>query len=165
MLSKSFCEDITEGKFSFPIIHAVRTRPEDTRLLHILRMRTEELHVKRCAVDWVTKCGSLAYTRGVLRELLREVGEHLQLLGGHERLWRILSALDLQLDETDSTNDRTSDELNAMFASAALSAPVVEERRHQSEGGPAEKGDSRNLMLGFGSGVGPGPGLGRVDTI
>jgi geranylgeranyl diphosphate synthase type 3 len=33
MQTKSVYEDITEGKFSFPIIHAVRTRPDDSRLL------------------------------------------------------------------------------------------------------------------------------------
>ena len=31
MKSKSFCEDLTEGKFSFPIIHCIRSNPDDTR--------------------------------------------------------------------------------------------------------------------------------------
>eukprot|EP01091_Cochliopodium_minus_P010353 TRINITY_DN2716_c0_g1_i3.p1 TRINITY_DN2716_c0_g1~~TRINITY_DN2716_c0_g1_i3.p1 ORF type:complete len:246 (-),score=64.98 TRINITY_DN2716_c0_g1_i3:366-1103(-) len=31
--NKSFCEDITEGKFSFPIIHGIRTNPTDNRLI------------------------------------------------------------------------------------------------------------------------------------
>ena len=41
MLNKSFCEDITEGKFSFPIIHCIHTLPHDHRLLNILKQRTE----------------------------------------------------------------------------------------------------------------------------
>ena len=31
--NKGLCEDITEGKFSFPIIHAVLSRPEDRQLI------------------------------------------------------------------------------------------------------------------------------------
>ena len=33
MAHKGFCEDITEGKFSFPIIHAVRSQPANHQLL------------------------------------------------------------------------------------------------------------------------------------
>jgi geranylgeranyl diphosphate synthase type 3 len=66
MQTKSFCEDITEGKFSFPIIHAVQSRPDDKRLLNILRQRTEELDVKRYAVQWMNQLGSVVYTREVI---------------------------------------------------------------------------------------------------
>lgn len=31
--SKSFCEDLTEGKFSFPIIHAVNNQQHDRQVL------------------------------------------------------------------------------------------------------------------------------------
>lgn len=31
--SKSFCEDLTEGKFSFPIIHAVNNQTNDRQVL------------------------------------------------------------------------------------------------------------------------------------
>ena len=34
--NKSYCEDLTEGKFSFPIIHAIRADFSDTSLLSIL---------------------------------------------------------------------------------------------------------------------------------
>ena len=60
MKSKSFCEDLTEGKFSFPIIHAVRARPDDTRLLNILKQRTEDVHIKRHAVDFMRSAGSFS---------------------------------------------------------------------------------------------------------
>ena len=33
--NKGLCEDITEGKFSFPIIHAILSRPEDRQLISI----------------------------------------------------------------------------------------------------------------------------------
>lgn len=31
--NKSFCEDLTEGKFSFPIIHAIQTQTNDKQVL------------------------------------------------------------------------------------------------------------------------------------
>jgi len=34
--NKSFCEDLTEGKFSFPIIHAIHSRPDDRQVIRIL---------------------------------------------------------------------------------------------------------------------------------
>ena len=49
MKSKSFCEDLTEGKFSFPMIHCIRKDPSDTRLVSILKQRTEDVDVKRYA--------------------------------------------------------------------------------------------------------------------
>lgn len=30
--NKSFCEDLTEGKFSFPIIHAIHSQPDDKQV-------------------------------------------------------------------------------------------------------------------------------------
>ncbi|CAN0365362.1 unnamed protein product [Discosporangium mesarthrocarpum] len=53
MKGKSFCEDLTEGKFSFPIIHCVRAKPDDHRLLHILKQRTDDFDVKKHAVMWM----------------------------------------------------------------------------------------------------------------
>lgn len=34
--NKSYCEDLTEGKFSFPIIHAIKSRPDDNQVIRIL---------------------------------------------------------------------------------------------------------------------------------
>lgn len=53
MKNKSFAEDLTEGKFSFPIIHCIRTRPNDTKLLNILKQRTEDMNLKKFAVKWM----------------------------------------------------------------------------------------------------------------
>ena len=98
MQTKAFCEDITEGKFSFPIIHAVTSRPEDKRLLAILRQRTEDLEIKKHALDWMSQCGSLDYTRAALRSIKGQLGEELARLGGHDRLSALIDQLDAQLD-------------------------------------------------------------------
>lgn len=33
MENKDYCEDLTEGKFSYPIIHAILANPNDHRLI------------------------------------------------------------------------------------------------------------------------------------
>ena len=42
-----------EGKFSFPIIHCVRAEPNDHRLLNILKQRTDDVDVKKHALQWM----------------------------------------------------------------------------------------------------------------
>jgi len=32
MIHKSYCEDLSEGKFSFPVIHAIRSQPGDSQM-------------------------------------------------------------------------------------------------------------------------------------
>ncbi|GAB7365561.1 hypothetical protein MBLNU230_g6633t1 [Neophaeotheca triangularis] len=64
-------EDLTEGKFSFPIIHSIRSDPSNLVLINILKQRTEDEAVKRLAVEYVEGTGSFGYTRRVLRGLGR----------------------------------------------------------------------------------------------
>ncbi|XP_011705772.1 PREDICTED: geranylgeranyl pyrophosphate synthase-like [Wasmannia auropunctata] len=33
---KSYCDDLTEGKFSLPIIHAINSNPDDRQIISIL---------------------------------------------------------------------------------------------------------------------------------
>ncbi|XP_049512271.1 terpene synthase-like isoform X5 [Dermacentor silvarum] len=67
--NKSFAEDLTEGKFSFPIIHAIQKHPEDPRMMNIVKKRTKDLEIKKYAVDVLEKLGSFAYTKEVLKKL------------------------------------------------------------------------------------------------
>ncbi|SPQ22216.1 b7d75c82-6458-44fc-bd6f-eafe5aab8ad8 [Thermothielavioides terrestris] len=68
--NKGMCEDLTEGKFSFPVIHSIRSRPGDLQLLNILRQKTENEEVKRYAVAYMESTGSFEYTRRVLAVLI-----------------------------------------------------------------------------------------------
>merc|ERR1740121_2230155 len=63
MQHKSFCEDITEGKFSFPVIHCIHQEPADRRLQNILRQRTDDVELKLHAVQRLRETGSLRHTR------------------------------------------------------------------------------------------------------
>ena len=98
MKSKSFCEDLTEGKFSFPIIHSVRHDPEDTKLLNILKQRTEDVDVKRYAQSLMRETGSLVYTREKCSQLKELIINQAQELGGNPMLLAVLEMLDKQLD-------------------------------------------------------------------
>ncbi|KAL3422542.1 geranylgeranyl diphosphate synthase [Phlyctema vagabunda] len=68
--NKGLCEDLTEGKFSFPIIHSIRARPENLQLLNILKQKTTDDEVKRYAVSYMETTGSFDYCRKVLSTLM-----------------------------------------------------------------------------------------------
>ncbi|XP_012266399.2 geranylgeranyl pyrophosphate synthase isoform X1 [Athalia rosae] len=91
--NKSFCEDLSEGKFSFPIIHAIRTQPEDRQIMNILRHRTTDVEVKRYCVTLLEKFGSFGHTREVLMELDMKARAEVQRLGGNPLLIKILDEL------------------------------------------------------------------------
>lgn len=69
--NKGLAEDLTEGKFSFPVIHAIRQDPGNLQLINILKQRTTEDEVKRYAVKYMEGTGSFEYTRQVLEVLMR----------------------------------------------------------------------------------------------
>ena len=93
MQNKSFCEDLTEGKFSFPIIHAIRSNPRDTRLLSILKQHTEDRSIKEYAVSYMKSQGSFDYTIAILHKLYAQCLQEIESLGGNAQLTSILSYL------------------------------------------------------------------------
>lgn len=67
--NKGLCEDLTEGKFSFPIIHSIRSNPENHQLLSILKQKPTDDEVKRYALQYMQSTGSFTHTRQVVGEL------------------------------------------------------------------------------------------------
>jgi geranylgeranyl diphosphate synthase, type III len=67
--NKGLCEDLTEGKFSFPVIHSIRSNPSNLQLINILRQKTHEDEVKKYAVKYMESTGSFEYSKRVVREL------------------------------------------------------------------------------------------------
>ena len=67
--NKGLCEDLTEGKFSFPIIHSIRTNPQNRQLINILKQKTTDEEVKKYAVKYMESTGSFEYCRVILRDL------------------------------------------------------------------------------------------------
>ena len=68
--NKGLCEDLTEGKFSFPIIHSIRSDPQNLQLINILKQKPTDEQVKRYAVSYMESTGSFAYCRKVINELI-----------------------------------------------------------------------------------------------
>lgn len=79
---KGFCEDLTEGKFSFPVIHAIRADPSNLVLINILKQKTNDDEVKRYAVKYLEEKGSFEYSKTVIIELRQKSEE---LVGEVER--------------------------------------------------------------------------------
>jgi geranylgeranyl diphosphate synthase type 3 len=84
--NKGLCEDLTEGKFSFPVIHSIRSDPQNLVLLNILRQKTTNEEVKRYAVKYMEKTGSFSYTRKVLRDLTKRAMSLIDALEGEQEL-------------------------------------------------------------------------------
>ncbi|EMD87782.1 hypothetical protein COCC4DRAFT_172887 [Bipolaris maydis ATCC 48331] len=75
---KGLCEDLTEGKFSFPVIHAIRADPSNTILINILKQKTTDEEVKKYALRYMESKGSFEYSKSVVAELRAKVEEHVQ---------------------------------------------------------------------------------------
>ena len=100
---------MTEGKFSFPIIHSITAEAEDPALLsesspalvpastqprtEILRQRTKDTELKRFAVRLMQQSGSFDYTLRVLNELEQAIREEIDKLGGNSLLMSFVESL------------------------------------------------------------------------
>lgn len=97
--NKSFAEDLTEGKFSFPIIHSIQANKfADSRLLNIVRQKPNDHNVKTYAIEIMRETQSFAYTIEALRKLEKEVYEHIDSLGSNDSLKCIVKALMSEID-------------------------------------------------------------------
>ncbi|KFH41967.1 Geranylgeranyl pyrophosphate synthase-like protein [Hapsidospora chrysogenum ATCC 11550] len=66
---KGYYEDLTEGKFSFPVIHSIHASSGNPVLLNILAQKPTAFEVKRHAVEYMDSTGSLEYTRKFVKAL------------------------------------------------------------------------------------------------
>lgn len=86
--NKGLAEDLTEGKFSFPVIHSIRSDPANLQLINILKQRTSDEEVKRYAVKYMEGTGTFEYTLKVLDVLIqraRKVAEDIDSSRGEGR--------------------------------------------------------------------------------
>nr|Q9C446.1 RecName: Full=Geranylgeranyl pyrophosphate synthase paxG; Short=GGPP synthase; Short=GGPPSase; AltName: Full=(2E,6E)-farnesyl diphosphate synthase; AltName: Full=Dimethylallyltranstransferase; AltName: Full=Farnesyl diphosphate synthase; AltName: Full=Farnesyltranstransferase; AltName: Full=Geranylgeranyl diphosphate synthase; AltName: Full=Geranyltranstransferase; AltName: Full=Paxilline synthesis protein G [Penicillium paxilli]AAK11531.1 PaxG [Penicillium paxilli] len=97
---KGLMEDLTEGKFSYPIIHSIRASPESSELLDILKQRTEDEAVKIRAVKIMESTGSFQYTRETLSRLSAEARGYVKKLetslGPNPGIHKILDLLEVE---------------------------------------------------------------------
>ncbi|TEB20764.1 farnesyltranstransferase [Coprinellus micaceus] len=93
--AKGFAEDLTEGKFSFPVVHAISVSPAgDSYVLDTLQTHPTDLDVKIALVEHLRhKTKSLEYARALLRDLERKLAGEVGRLGGNKGLEGIMKKL------------------------------------------------------------------------
>ncbi|KIH68405.1 polyprenyl synthetase [Ancylostoma duodenale] len=94
---KSFAEDLTEGKFSYPIIHAIRSSPtssNDDPVLNILRQRTEDIEVKKYCINVIRERKSFDRTLVRLRAISAQIRSEITALGGNSKLEEVMDLLE-----------------------------------------------------------------------
>jgi len=91
--NKSFAEDLTEGKFSFPILHGIQAGGGDDRVRRILRQRTEDLQVKKFCISLLEAGGSFSYTREVMAGLDTAIRSEVDRLGGNPLITSVMDEL------------------------------------------------------------------------
>lgn len=102
MQNKGLAEDLTEGKFSFPIIHCIRSNPSNQVLINILKQKTKDDDVKRYAIAYMERTGSFTYTRERLKDLtakaiaLADDMERTAEAGSGDAIRRILQRMSLE---------------------------------------------------------------------
>ncbi|KAI0757515.1 terpenoid synthase [Daedaleopsis nitida] len=80
--NKGFAEDLTEGKFSFPVVHGVRADTSNRQILNVLQKRPTTPTLKRHTISYLRDhTRSFEYTLG---------------LGGNPKLERIIQALHVE---------------------------------------------------------------------
>jgi len=97
--NKGFAEDLTEGKFSFPIVHGVRADQSNRVILNVLQKRPTTPTLKHHTISHLrTQTGSFTYTLKIMRALEQEVYEEIARLGGNSQLEAILATLHVKDD-------------------------------------------------------------------
>ncbi|KAF9456357.1 terpenoid synthase [Collybia nuda] len=92
--NKGFAEDLTEGKFSFPVVHGVRADMGNRQLLNILQKRPTTPTLKKHAISYLqdhTK--SFDYTAKVIHQLDAVVRAEVKRLGGNPDLEALLNTM------------------------------------------------------------------------
>ncbi|KAG1782064.1 isoprenoid synthase domain-containing protein [Suillus placidus] len=92
--NKGFAEDLTEGKFSFPIIHGIRADDQNKVVMSVLQKRPTTSTLKHQAIDYLrTKTKSFDYTLVVMHSLEQQAREEIARLGGNPQLEMMLDVL------------------------------------------------------------------------
>lgn len=95
--NKGVYEGVSEGKFSYPIVHSIQDRPGDLRVLIILKQRSDDAAVKQFAVDCIKSTDRFGYCQHRMASLLRQAREQIRSLAGNDsQLEMILDLLEIK---------------------------------------------------------------------
>ncbi|WVQ98425.1 hypothetical protein IAU59_005548 [Kwoniella sp. CBS 9459] len=103
--NKGFCEDLTEGKFSFPVVHGVRADTSNRQILNVLQKKTTSVSLKMNTVEYLRNhTRSFDYTRKIIIDLQQQILDEIKDLGGNKPLEKVVAALAIS-EEEDSAQD------------------------------------------------------------
>ncbi|KAJ1305969.1 hypothetical protein OPQ81_010684 [Rhizoctonia solani] len=92
--NKGFAEDLTEGKFSFLVVHAVRADRTNRQVLNVLQKRPSTPTLKKHVISYMEdKTGTFEYTRGVLKKLDAQTRAEVARLGGNKMLEKFIDSM------------------------------------------------------------------------
>lgn len=112
-LHKGFAEDLTEGKFSFPIIHGIHADESNRTILgellsdplarfrswflslwDVLQQHSTDADLKLHVIKYLRdQTKSLQYTLAVMKNLERQARDEIKRLGGNTKLEAIIDTL------------------------------------------------------------------------
>jgi len=91
---KGFAEDLTEGKFSFPVVHGIHADKSNRQVMNVLQKRPTTPTLKIHAIDYLkNETKSFEYTHSVLRKLEAQTRNEIAKFGGNKGLEAILELL------------------------------------------------------------------------
>ncbi|KAJ3709827.1 isoprenoid synthase domain-containing protein [Lentinula raphanica] len=91
--NKGFAEDLTEGKFSFPVVHSIHADQSNRQILNVLQKRPTTPTLKTYAISYLKhQTKSFAYTLDVLEKLHSQALAEISRLGGNEDLVRLMES-------------------------------------------------------------------------
>ncbi|KAF8554836.1 terpenoid synthase [Imleria badia] len=97
---KGFAEDLSEGKFSFPIIHGIRGKRDSKYIINVLRLRPKGSMLKQLTISYLKDVThSFEYTLSVLNSLEAQARAEVRRLGGNPKLEAIIDMLAVQDSE------------------------------------------------------------------
>ncbi|KAF9265923.1 farnesyltranstransferase [Marasmius fiardii PR-910] len=92
--NKGFAEDLTEGKFSFPVIHGIRADTENRQILNVLQKRPTTPTLKLHTVNYLKEhTKSFQYTLAVLTTMETKIRFEITRLGGNAGLEKLMDRL------------------------------------------------------------------------
>ncbi|KZP19372.1 terpenoid synthase [Athelia psychrophila] len=94
---KGFAEDLTEGKFSFPVVHGVRSNTSNRQIINVLQKRPTTPTLKIHTIAYLkNETKSFDYTLDVMRTLEKQIRDEIQRLGGNVKLEKIVDTLHVE---------------------------------------------------------------------
>ncbi|KAF9530509.1 isoprenoid synthase domain-containing protein [Crepidotus variabilis] len=92
--NKGFAEDLTEGKFSFPVVHGIHTDTSNRQIMNVLQKRPTTPTLKIHAINYLkNNTRSFEYTLTVLAKLESQTRSEIARLGGNKGLEAIMDSL------------------------------------------------------------------------